>query len=136
MPGLGNLHIKFFRFNFGVQQLVKIQHGLQLSFCLPIRLATRGFFQVPFLCLVNPFGKCVQGSLLGLHLAIQGCHDAADPVINLLIQLVNHGLNTDDIRIRQGIIVRQADITLFGGVQFAQQIRQRRVRNYGGENFS
>ena len=82
--GLGNLHIKFFGFNLGGQQPVKIQHVFQLAFCLPIRLASRGVVQVFLFCLIHRVGQRIQRGLLGLHLVVQARHDAADPVINFI----------------------------------------------------
>ena len=69
-------------------------------------------------------GKCVERGFLGLHLAFQTGHDAADPVIDLMIQLVNQGLDAGDMQIGRGIIVCQSDEGLLRLMQFAQQIGQ------------
>ena len=83
-----------------------------------------GSLMTPILIFVfginNRRSERIQLGLLGVYLTGKTVHDAADPAVNLVVQLAKQGLHAGDIRVFERIIICQSDEFLLGFVQFAQ----------------
>ena len=132
----GQVPVNLFHFNLVAEQLVSFLLVGQIAFFLPVRLAPDGFILVFFGGQFHFVDKRVERRFLRVQFIFHPDHDAVNAVINLVVHLIDHGLNADDIRVRQGQIVGLGDKLLLGFMEFVEQAGQRAIGIDGRQNVS